>query len=147
MQTIINYIEQLKYKEKILALGNGKGLNTPVLEVERKEAYRFIFATEPHKNHLPPYQLRPKRALMGNRSIGGYGLSCLETQESAENFYNELVESFDKVTQNIGDSLAKGELAGKDGVISEADSKKHFNLFEFRNCDLGCKFLYIKHLA
>ena len=147
---LADYIDKLKYKDKILLLeiNKGEGLNTRVYEIEDTEIYRFVFKDNPQKNHIPPYEHTPKRSLKGNNQkieIGGYGLSCLETQEAAEKFYAYL-EGHCRNMHKIGDSIAKGEIVKNDGVISDADNFKHFDLFEYQNCDLGCKFVIVKQM-
>lgn len=61
---LADYIDKLKYKDKILLLeiNKGEGLNTRVYEIEDTEIYRFVFKDSPQKNHIPPYEHTPKRS-------------------------------------------------------------------------------------
>lgn len=151
MSMLQDYIQRLKYKEQMMALEikAGAGWNTEVFEINNKEAFRFIWDTDvKQNNHKPVYIQRPKRALKGDRrEIAGYGLSCLDALEAAEDFYKFLERVHKNLKESVGDSIAQGILNSFDGVIDEADRHKHFNLFEFENCDLSVKFTVIKRIV
>ncbi len=149
--TIIDHIEQLKYKDEIrhLDINYGEGLHTQVFDIENLKAFRFVFKDKPEKNHLPVYINSPKRTLGGtNRKvcIEGYALSCLETLEAAENYFNYLINSAPNIPKSIGNSIAEGILTTLDGVVENPDTHKHFELFEYENCNLSSKFVTIKEM-
>lgn len=144
-----DYIERLKYRKEMLSLEitSGAGIETTVSEVDSREVYRFVFCHDPEKSHLPGYIKSPERALKGNvREIGGYGLSCLETLEAAESFYDILRISNKRIKTSIGDSIAKGEIINIDGVVDDSNTFKHFNLYEFENCNISGKFAIIRQI-
>lgn len=49
--TIIDHIEQLKYKDEIrhLDINYGEGLHTQVFDIENLKAFRFVFKDKPEK--------------------------------------------------------------------------------------------------
>lgn len=151
MSILQDYIQQLKYKEQMLALEikAGEGWNTKVFEINTKEAFRFVWESNTtQNNHKPVYIQKPKRALKGDRRvIAGYGLSCLETLEAAECFYRNLEKHNKNLKKTIGDSIAQGIINSTDGVIDETNHHRHFNLFEFETCDLSLKFTAIKQIV
>lgn len=150
MPILKDYIGQLKYKDEMTALkiNFGAGWETNVNEVSSRETYRFVFNRMEEKNHIPVYINKPQRALMDNRrEVGGYGLSCLETFKAAETYYNNLKIHVKNIATSIGDSIAKGEIVKTDGVTDDSNALKHFNLYEFDNCDLRCKFVVVKQMV
>ena len=135
-----NNMKKFKYQSEIDALIN-KGKKMPdIFLPENKEAYRFVFCRS-IINHLPVYIQKPQRALKDNAVVEGYALSCFETRDAADKMQQRLVAKFNA----IGDSLCCGIIENPDGMITApSPASRHFELFEFENCDLSTKFKVIK---
>lgn len=115
-----------------------------------KEAYRYVFANEPQKNHLPPHKLHPNRLLQqiknGNVDLSGFALSNLETKKEASAFYRYLCKICKNAKKQIGDSMSYGIINSGDGMITSTDSYGHFDLYESDSCDLASSFKIIQAL-
>lgn len=152
LKALGTYIDKLKYSKEMqqLIVNHGKGLNTLVNEIASHCVYRYVYKNDIYSSHIPPYIKKPNRTLPGRRrkiEIEGYGLSCLETFDSALFFWEELKKNYSNLKQSVGDCLAQGTIDRTDGVIDIADQYHHFNLYEFDCCDLGSKFVVIKQLV
>ena len=127
------------------------GSEMPKLEVPNdKESFRFVFAEEKQKNHIPPHKLHPNRLKQqikcGNIDISGFALSNLETLGQANAFYHYLQKVCKNVKKEIGDSLSAGVLTSEDGRITSSDANGHFDLYESEECDLNATFKIIGSL-
>jgi len=133
---------EYKYQAKIDELMT-LGLEMPILhQPDEKSAFRFIFKDAPAKNHIPPYISKPKRALCPGVTISGYALSCFENRGRAEKEYRSLRSSHRNIHKSIGDSLSQGIISASDGRISDSNSKTHFDLYEYCECDLSKTFTF-----
>lgn len=134
-----------KYRSELQNL-IGKGAQMPQLYVPTsKTAYRYVFCNKPGKNHIPAYIQKPKRAISDadkNKLItSGYALSCFEDEEKAVEKYNEYKAHSPQIKNTLGDSLSNGTLNESDGLITTANQEStHFDLYEFRECDLSLTF-------
>lgn len=133
-------MRELKYQSEIAQL-IAKGKKMPELFFpNNKLAYRFVFRNSAN-NHLPVYVMQPQRALKDNAVVEGYALSCFETKEAADKMRQRLALKF----KAIGDSVCCGNLDNADGLITEpSETSRHFELFEFENCNLSDKFNIIE---
>lgn len=122
----------------------------PLHSPKVKEAYRFVFANEPQKNHIPPHKLHPNRLMQqiknGNVDLSGFALSNLETVKEACAFYRYLGRICKNVKKQIGDTLSYGVIDFNDGMITQTDSNGHFDLYESDSCDLNSTFKEIRPL-
>lgn len=128
-----------------------QGAELPALHtIMDKEAFRFVFADAAQQNHIPPHKLHPNRLKQQIKSrkvdLSGFALSNLETERQAIDFYNYLRKNFKNVRKQIGDSLSFGTLAQTDGLITDTDTKGHFDLYESDSCDLSQTFTIVKSL-
>lgn len=127
------------------------GSKMPQLNVPNdKESFRFVFAEEKQKNHIPPHKQHPNRLKQqiecGNIDISGFALSNLETLGQATAFYHYLQNVCKNASKVIGDSLSFGVLKNEDGMITPTDSHGHFDLYESDCCDLNATFKIIQPL-
>ena len=123
-----------------------KGVHMPKLHIPTsKTAYRYVFSDKPDKNHIPVYIQKPKRAISdadkNKLTTSGYALSCFENEDTAVAKYNEYKAHSPQIKKTLGDSLSNGILNESDGLITTANQESsHFDLYEFRECDLSLKF-------
>lgn len=131
----------LKYKKQIDELVR-QGENLPVLySPKAQDAYRFVFATEPERNHKPVCIANPRRILPPGIKTSGYALSCFENEEKAELRYRILNKTFKLISKTIGDSIAEGILNKDDGLVTQSDIQTaHFDLYEFSEFDANRAF-------
>lgn len=128
-----------------------QGCKLPLLHaLESQRAFRFVFSDDSRSNHVPPHKLHPNRLKqqinVGRVDISGFALSNLETEDKAIEFYDFLRNNCPNIKKQIGDSLSSGTLVHTDGMITDADSKGHFDLYESDTCDLSQTFTIIKSL-
>ena len=122
-----------------------KGAQMPQLHIPTsKTAYRYVFSDKPDKNHIPVYIQKPKRAISdadkNKLTTSGYALSCFENEDKAVAKYNEYKAHSPQIKKTLGDSLSNGILNESDGLITTANQESsHFDLYEFRECDLSLK--------
>lgn len=140
----------LKYQNEINKYVS-LGAELPALHlIVNKESFRYVFADEIQKNHIPPHKLHPNRLNQqiksGRVDISGFALSNLETEKQAIAFYNYLKKNCRNIRKQIGDSLSHGILTQNDGLISDTDTNGHFYLYESDNCDLSQTFTIFKSL-
>ncbi len=105
--------------------------------------YRFVFDDINHKkNHKPPGINNPKRLLkeQDSKKCSLYGLSCFSKEIGAKSFYVNITNSIPNIHKSIGNTLSIGHIQSVDGLITEEDSKTHFDLFEYESCDLNKSF-------
>lgn len=133
------YSEELKKAEK-------RGATLPSLSVPNDtNAYRFVFRNNIPKSYIPVYLMSPQRATKDEEkhklSTSGYALSLFNTEDNAIKKYAELSANFRNIKLIIGDSVSHGNLTNEDGLISRiSPSNGHFDLYEFKECDLAQKF-------
>lgn len=133
-------MKKFKYQSEIDALINQGKKMPEIFSPENKEAYRFVFCRSVI-NHLPVYIQQPQRALKDKAVVEGYALSCFETIDAADKMQQRLAAKFNA----IGDSLCCGIIENPDGMITAPSPvSRHFELFEFENCNLSTKFKVIK---
>lgn len=126
----------LKYKAEIDDLLRQGEILPELYSPEAKVAYRFVFATEPERNHLPVCVANPRRVLPPGIKTSGYALSCFENEEKAELRYRILNKTFKLISKTIGDSIAEGILNACDGMMTQPDAQTaHFDLYEFSSFD------------
>lgn len=100
-----------------------------------KEAFRFVFSTQPERNHLPVCISNPKRVLPPAIRTSGYALSCFGIEEKALLRYATLKRSFSHIAKTIGDALARGIITDDKGWITKEDENStHFDFYEFECC-------------
>lgn len=128
-----------------------KGYVLPLLyPIESKEAYRYVFADDIQRNHIPPHKLHPNRLKQqireGRVDLNGFALSNFESEKKAISFYRFLHKTCRNAYKQIGDSLSFGILSSADGMITATNPKGHFDLFESEECNLNKTFKIIKPL-
>jgi hypothetical protein len=141
---------EFKYQteiEELIALG----IALPVLfEPNNKNAYRYVFKNQTCKNHIPQYKKNPKRMIQEmNRNTlttSGFALSCFDTETDATRRFEILAKSIPNIRKTIGDGLSNGILSNTDGLITPSNADGHFDLYEFKDCDLSNKFKLCKEL-
>lgn len=138
-------IADFKYGKEIGNLVNG-GLQLPPLYPinNNKLAYRFVFSATSDKNHIPVYKLKPRRVITAaekNRlTTSGYALSCFDDENKAIEKFNILKGSMRNIALTIGSYLSFGNLDNSDGLITVSNAESHFDLYEYKGCDLSKKF-------
>lgn len=134
-----------KYRSELQNLID-KGAQMPHLHVPTsKTAYRYVFCNKPDKNHIPVYIQKPKRAISdadkNKLNTSGYALSCFEDEGKAIEKYNEFKAHSPQIKNTLGDSLSNGTINESDGLITTANQEStHFDLYEFKECDLSLTF-------
>lgn len=118
-----------------------------VTEAINISAFRYVFSNSPERNHIPVCIQNPKRQLPDGIKLTGYSLSCFADGTKAEKKYYALQKSFRLISSVIGDSLANGVLTSNDGMVTEVDTHtSHFDLFEYKSCNLNNSFTIKKAL-
>lgn len=137
----------LKYKAEIDTLLR-QGESLPKLYTpDVQAAYRFVFATEHERNHLPVCVANPRRVLPPGIKTSGFALSCFENEEKTELRYRILKKTFKLISKTIGDSIAEGTLNACDGMITKPDMQTtHFDLYEFSEFDANRTFTFKRTL-
>lgn len=142
-------IEDFKYSEELKEVAK-RGANLPSLFVPYDtNAYRFVFRNNIPKSYIPAYLMSPKRVTKDEEkhklSTSGYALSLFNTEDNAVKKYAELSASFRNIKLTIGDTVSYGVLTSKDGMISKTNSSNgHFDLYEFKGCDLAQRFTLLE---
>lgn len=112
-------------------------LHVPV----NKEAYRFAFSPDSNNlNHKP--QFINYRDSLKNRKvqITDLSLSCFSDKQAAKIRYNKIHNYCQNFHRKVGKHLFKGILTEKDGEITSCNQDCHFDLLEYKNCDLNKSF-------
>ena len=127
------------------------GAVLPALTIPKNKcAYRYVFSENNINNHKPVYIQKPKRAISdidkSKITTSGYSLSCFEEENSAINKFNKLQSNHRNISLTVGDALCSGLLNKNDGLVTQANSETHFDLYEFECCDLSKTFQIIKTL-
>lgn len=137
-------IADFKYRKEIEELINGGIQLPPLYPIDNKLAYRFVFSTNSEKNHIPVYKQNPRRVITAAENnkltTSGFALSCFENEGKAIEKFNILKGSMRNIALAIGDSLSFGVLVNSDGLITNANAESHFDLYEYKDCDLSKKF-------
>lgn len=138
--------QQLKYSKLLKSLIDNNGVSLPEdLDYPKEEVcYRYAFKNEPLRNHLPVYVMSPKRAIKkedSNITTSGYALSCLTTEVKAIAFFNFLKKTHKHIKKTTGDILTGGILEFEDGLVTLPCKYGHFDLYEYRTCNLNAKFV------
>lgn len=142
----------MKFKyQKELEYFAAQGAKYPQLFVpNQKDAYRFAFAEDWSRSFIPPHKLHPNRLKpqieKGQVELDGFALSNLETLDKANAFYSYLKKICKNARKQIGDSISYGIINIENGMVTSADSKGHFDLYESETCDLSTSFKIIKTL-
>lgn len=124
-------------------------LNPP----NNKETCRFVHSTDHENNHKPQYKINPKRFIQpGDRSsvtIDGFALSCFPSVDEAEGFFKKITKNFKNFAKINGNCICAGNLENADGLVSEEQKRNynHFELYEFKECNLNKKFTIVKNIA
>lgn len=138
-------LETFKYQKEIdFLLSQGKEmplLHTPL----NKRSYRYVFSSghsNETKNHKPVYINQPARMIknIDKACLTGYSLSCYENKEKAIEVFRQHSSTHKNFHQTAGNCLSEGILNDSDGLITEKNNTTHFDLFEFKECDLSSKF-------
>jgi len=136
-----------KYQEYINELSNCPPSDYQPIEMT---AYRFVFEENQEQSEnsfLPVLIIKPHRKFnTPQQRCKGYALSLFNTQNHAEQRYNQLRKNRPDISQTLGTHLAKGIIDKTDGIASSVDQKGHFNLHEFQHTDLSQKFEIITPL-
>jgi len=131
---------EYKYQAQLMALKED-GVEMPQVNLpNNKQASRFVFSQFPEKNHLPVCVSNPKRILPGPIKTSGYALSCFGDTDKAKERYKALQKNFKQIHQTIGDSMVQGVISNEDGRITTENNVSHFDLYEFKQCDLNKSF-------
>lgn len=152
MSNTINIEIPRKFKYQDLIDGVlAEGVELPALmPIAEEMAYRFISTTNPDQNHLPAYVRKPQRLIQDREkerlATTNFALSCFPSEESATAFYSFLKKGMKHISQNIGDALSEGLLVSNDGLKTEEDEHRHYDLYEFEGCNLNTKFNFKKML-
>lgn len=141
---------QFKYQIEIDAyLARFQSKMPELFKPGNRRSYRYVSSTNTSMNHLPIFVLNPNR-INGKDGKGGgvegYALSCFDTDCHACSVYAELKKNCKNIKKSIGDSLAVGTLSNTDGMVTNKNTRGHYNLFETPECDLSVKFNIIKSL-
>lgn len=128
-------MKQFKYHKEIEeAVQTGASL-PELLAPNNKEAFRFVFSSQPERNHLPVCISNPKRVLPPAIRTSGYALSCFGIEDKALLRYGTLKRSFKHIAKTIGDALAHGIISADNGMITKEDEgTSHFDFYEFECC-------------
>ncbi len=134
-------INQFKYQKQMEGLLK-EGLKMPELHSPcGMEAYRYVFSNGDNRNHKPVLVLNPTRSLPDELKFSGYALSCFDNEDKAVSRYRKLCKTRKKISLVLGDALSFGHLNDTDGMISNVDlDTRHFDFYEFENCDLSNTF-------
>ena len=132
---------EFKYQQQIDGLIKS-GLTLPELfSPNGLTAFRFAFKDDKEKNHLPVSVINPSRVLPDDLKFSGYALSCYDDEQKAVFRYKNLCKLNKKMRLTLGDSLCYGKLENNDGLISEIETfSRHFDFYEYANCDLSKTF-------
>lgn len=137
------YSKELKEAEK-------RGAVLPSLSVPNDtNAYRFVFSNNIPNSYIPIYLMSPKRATTAAEKnelkTSGYALSLFNTEDNAQKEYAKLCATCRNIKLTIGDTVSYGVLTSKDGMISKINSSNgHFDLYEFKGCDLAQRFTLLE---
>lgn len=136
---------QLKYSESIKSLMDNNRVVLPdnLSHPEQETCWRYAFKADPSRSHLPGYVMNPKRAIRKDDSkvsTSGYALSCLTTKDKAIAFFNFLKQSNKNIKKTTGDILTSGILNNEDGLVTLPCQYGHFDLYEYKTCNLHAKF-------
>lgn len=117
-------------------------------KINELTSYRFTFDPPNNKNHIVAAKKNPKRVLntIGDKKCRLFGLSCFKNDEKALLFFEELKKNIPMIGKSLGDKLSKGVLNKDDGEITYEDDWTHFDLFEYKECDLSERFQPIAEL-
>jgi hypothetical protein len=136
-----------KYQEYIHAISNCPPSDYQPIEMT---AYRFVFEENQEQSEnsfLPVMIIKPHRKFnTPQQCCQGYALSLFDTQNHAEQRYNQLRKNRPNISQSLGTHLAKGSIDKTDGIASSVDQKGHFSLHEYQHTDLSQKFKIINQL-
>jgi hypothetical protein len=101
-------------------------------------------------NHKPQYIKKPKRVIddynTNRLTTSGFALSCFDSEYNAISFFDDLLTNFKNARKAIGDCLSNGTISNEDGLITNPNKEGHFDLYEYKGCDLSSKFLICKEL-
>jgi hypothetical protein len=116
-------------------------------------AYRFVFKNPSHSrysnNYLPVFLINPDRRKIDDSEdvqCDGYGLSCFDSLQSAQQRFEELLKKNKKLRDILGTHIAEGQVDPSDGVVTRSDYKGHFTLHESDIANLPSKFAVIARL-
>ena len=140
----------LKYQELIDQIDLGEGISCPPQNsiATDRDAYRYIFEDDPNlESHKPAKVKSPKRILKAiEENCSLCGLSCFRSVDEAMSIYFNLVKARPNLVKILGDSLAKGILNKKSGLLTENDELGHFDLFEYSTFDPYQTFMFFKKI-
>ncbi|KAA6325306.1 hypothetical protein EZS27_025471 [termite gut metagenome] len=142
--------QPFKYQTEIDKLID-KGIFLPNLfKPNNKLAYRYVFRNSHINNHKPAYIQKPRRFISEmdkkKATTSGYALSCFEEMSIAIQKFNDMKSIMRNICNSIGDSLCYGNLNTDDGLITKTNVNRHFDLYEFHQCDLEKKFKITQNL-
>lgn len=134
-------LEDFKYYTEIQNILGENVQMPPLFAINQKIAFRFVFSDKPEKNHIPVYKQKPRRIISdkdkNSLSTSGFALSCFEDENQAEKRYKQLKAHMKNISLTIGDALCAGYLSQSDGLITESNNETHYDLYEFKDCDLS----------
>ncbi len=136
MSGVVTAAKKYKYGPRLVAIGNcpPSGCTAKTLT-----AYRFIYDPDPaNESYLPQAIKQPQRVWNGaDAECCGMGLSMFTTEGAARQLFANLRSKYkNKVFAILGTHLAQLMLNASHGLCEKADSRGHFNLFEYVGVDL-----------
>lgn len=136
-------MNKLKYEieiERDFADFDFKGFNENNLE-----CYRWVFndINNP-KNFTPSYINDKDRA---KDTPTGYALSFFETKDAGCLRLKNLTQNKPFLKKKLGTHIALGKIANNDGLCSEPDKNKHFDLFEYTGVNLIPNFTILEEVV
>ena len=105
----------------------------------KRAAYRLVSGKKPipKEEFWPPAIQTPDRSFKTKKKMcSGFALSFFETEPQARRHYHRLRN---QLKQWKLDHVAETKIEPGDGKVTPTNSKGHFGLHEFKNCDLGTK--------
>ncbi|MBR4271379.1 MAG: hypothetical protein IKP73_06845 [Bacteroidales bacterium] len=134
-------MERFKYQKEIDGL-IASGLKLPSLHQPNGIiGFRYVFSEDNPKNHKPVSVLNPSRELPDELKFSGYALSCYDDETAAISRYRNLCKINKKMRRTLGDALCFGGLQNTDGLMSSVNIEtRHFDFYEFENCNLSQTF-------
>ena len=112
-------------------------------------AYRFVFDKCDDLSFIPQAVVFPDnfKGTECNKCCEYFSLSFYLSYEDATGAHAYLRSKFKKFVDRSGGYLAMGRLSEGDGLVTDADERSHFELYEANTVNLSKRFNLLEKLA
>lgn len=136
----------MKYQTELCSIAN---CPSPSCTNDRRKAYRFVFNPINTDSFLPQGIKKPSRGhkeISDDEKCSLLALSMFISEKAACKRYEELRKKIKNIGKTLGSHLAEGVIQPHHGVMSQPNSKGHFDFFESSGVDLTKDFNVISNL-